>query len=163
MSPNTTWTISSKAWNSPVVYPTWEYKLGIKGYRGSMSIPKFLKNIQWQNRNHLVSESLHLWFQRNGRRYKHPSNKLYLVWWNKTLVVIWLLPKTYHSMFITLMISLCPWSVMLFRDHNCCCGQSKYKYHNEYIVFSIKVVFSVHAPVVSTNYKGSFKTYIRPG
>ena len=58
--------ISCKAWNSPVEYPSREYKHDIKESEGILFNPKFKENVQapniqkgvyLQNQNYLVTES----------------------------------------------------------------------------------------------------------
>ena len=47
-APNATRTISCKAWNSPVEYPSRECKHDIKGSKGNMLNPIFNENVQGQ-------------------------------------------------------------------------------------------------------------------
>ena len=47
-APNGTRTISCKAWNSPVVYPSRECKHDIKESKGNMFNPIFKENVQGQ-------------------------------------------------------------------------------------------------------------------
>ena len=66
MAPNAAWTISYKAWNSPVEYPNRECKHDIRESEGNMFNPMFMENSRGghtqgvaylQNQNYLVTES----------------------------------------------------------------------------------------------------------
>ena len=66
-APNATRTISCKAWNTPVEYPSKESKHDIKESKGSMFNPIFKENVRGeniqgvaylQNQNYLGTESL---------------------------------------------------------------------------------------------------------
>ena len=42
------WILSCKAWNSPVEYPSWEYKFDIKESVGNMSNSVIINKVQGQ-------------------------------------------------------------------------------------------------------------------
>ena len=97
-APNITRTNSSKAWNSLVNYPGWEYKLYIIGSVAIMFNTTFLKEItgrnipageELQNQYYLVSEHLTMFYSKlNSSGHKYAGNNCDEPWSTKTLIVI---------------------------------------------------------------------------